>query len=249
MSRGPTRLDPMIPQGRAIWGLGTVARLGPEDWMHRPSFDLFERQLHFESASPRANAFAVLGASEVLAMTPGHPPTVEALKRWAGLLQVPEDPIWLWPERRLSYDNARLPEALLAAGEALADHHLVEAGLRILDWLVSMRRRDEHFSYVPAGGWELGEPRPGFDQQPVETAAMADACARAWLLTGDDRWRDRVLMAARWLVGDNDGNTVLYDFDTGGCCDGLTPDGANLNQGAESTLAALSTLQQAARIA
>ena len=78
---------------------------------------------------------------------------------------------------------------------------------------------------------------------------MADACARAWLLTGDDRWRDRVLMAARWLVGDNDGNTVLYDFDTGGCCDGLTPDGANLNQGAESTLAALSTLQQAARIA
>ncbi len=236
-------------QGRAIWGLGTAVRLGPEDWMHRPAFELFDRQLGFASPSLRANAFAVLGASEVLAATPGHLPTVEALKRWAGLLPVSDDPVWPWPERRLAYDNARFPEALMAAGETLDDDRLIEAGIRMLDWLVSTETRDGHFSYVPTGGWEVGEPRPGFDQQPVETAAMADACARAWLLTGDNQWRDRLLSAAGWLVGDNDGDTVLYDFDAGGCCDGLTPGGANLNQGAESTLAALSTLQQAARFA
>ena len=74
---------------------------------------------------------------------------------------------------------------------------------------------------------------------------MADACYRAWSLTGDGRWRDRVLGAARWLVGSNDRAAVLYDSRTGGCRDGLTPAGTNLNQGAESTLAALSTLQRA----
>lgn len=74
--------------------------------------------------------------------------------------------------------------------------------------------------------------------------AMADGCSRAWMITGDDRWIERVERAARWFVGDNDVGVVLYDR-TGGCRDGLTPDGANQNQGAESTLAALATLQHA----
>lgn len=74
---------------------------------------------------------------------------------------------------------------------------------------------------------------------------MADACGRAWSLTGDRRWKDRVEGVARWLVGANDTGAVLYDPQTGGCGDGLGPDYTNLNQGAESTLAALSVLQQA----
>ncbi len=118
-------------------------------------------------------------------------------------------------------------------------------GIRLLDWLVSVETRNGHFSFTPVGGWAPGERRPGFDQQPVEAAAMADACYRAWSLTGDDRWRERVSGTARWFVGANDRTAVLYDSRTGGCRDGLTPTGANLNQGAESTLAALSTLQRA----
>lgn len=78
---------------------------------------------------------------------------------------------------------------------------------------------------------------------------MADACSRAWLLTRDGKWRDNVLRAAGWLIGRNDRNVVLYDHETGGCCDGLTPRGPNLNQGAESTLSGLSALQQARMVA
>jgi hypothetical protein len=74
---------------------------------------------------------------------------------------------------------------------------------------------------------------------------MADACSRAWILTGDRRWKDRVERAARWFVGANDAGMALYDPQTGGCGDGLGPDYTNLNQGAESTLAALTVLQQA----
>jgi len=230
-------------QGRAIWGLGSAAHLAAETDVRRGALSLFERQLDFASASPRANAFAVLGAVEVLAKAPGHRPTIEALKRWVGRIPVSSDPIWPWPEDRLAYDNARLPEALIAAASDLGDDALLETGIGLLDWLVSHQTHDGHYSFTPTGGWAPGEPQPGFDQQPVEAAAMADACARAWTITGGSRWRDRVLEAARWFVGANDGETIMYDAETGGCYDGLTRTGPNLNQGAESTLAALSTMQ------
>jgi hypothetical protein len=232
-------------QGRAIWALGTAARIGPERWMRRTATELFDRQLGYSSASPRSNAFAVLGASEVLTGEPGNAPAREALTRWVGEIPGADDKEWPWPESRLAYDNARLPEALLAGGVALGDEDLIASGLRLLDWLVTTETREGHFSFTPAGGWAPGEARPGYDQQPVEAAAMADACSRAWQITGEGKWRDGVLKAARWLVEANDRRVVLYDFHTGGCCDGLTPSGPNLNQGAESTLAALSTLQQA----
>jgi hypothetical protein len=118
----------------------------------------------------------------------------------------------------------------------------------MLEWLVGTETLAGHFSFTPVGGWAPGEPRPGFDQQPVEAAAMADACARAWMITGEDPWRDRVLETARWFTGENDGRVAMYDPETGGGYDGLTRTGPNLNQGAESTLAALSTLQLAARV-
>ena len=234
-------------QGRAIWGLGVAARLAPEDWIRSASFELFERQTRFDPPSLRASSFALFGAAEVLAVAPGHAPTRQAIERWSGQIRVGDDPSWPWPERRLAYDNARIPEAIQTAGVALEDDRLVDSGIRLLEWLVATQTRGGHFSYAPSGGWGSGEPRPGFDQQPVETAAMADACSRAFFLTGDDLWRHRVVSAARWLLGDNDGGTVLYDVDSGGCCDGLTPTGVNLNQGAESTLSALIALQQAIR--
>jgi hypothetical protein len=235
-------------QGRAIWGLGSASHLGPEMRIRHTALELFEKQQGFGSQSPRANAFAVLGAAEVLTGAPDHLQAKQALTRWADLLAADDDPAWPWPEPRLAYDNARIPEALMAAGNALGDDDRVEEGVRLLEWLVSIETHDGHFSFTPAGGWASGEPRPGFDQQPVEAAAMADACSLAWSLTGEDRWKDRLLGAARWFFGANDRDTVLYDIQTGGCCDGLSPSGPNLNQGAESTLAALSTLQQVRRL-
>ena len=51
-----------------------------------------------------------------------------------------------------------------------------------------------------------------------------------------------------WFEGDNDSATVMYDYATGAGFDGLERDGRNENRGAESTLAALSTYQQARRL-
>ena len=232
-------------QGRALWALGEVARRGPEPWMREAGLDLFDKQRNFESPFLRANAFAVLGAAEVLYASPDHHNARHILERCVGHLLVRDDDRWPWPEERLAYDNARIPEALMAAGALLANDGLIDAGLRLLEWLVERETLDGHFSFTPVGGWEPGEPRPGFDQQPVEAAAMADACFRAWSLTSDSNWKDRVVRAARWFVGANDAGLVLYDPQTGGCGDGLSRDHINLNRGAESTLAALAVLQVA----
>lgn len=101
---------------------------------------------------------------------------------------------------------------------------------------------------TPVGGWTLGEARPGFDQQPIEVAALADAFASAFDVTGDPRWVRHVERAQAWFLGENDVGTPLFDPATGGGCDGLERNGANRNQGAESTLALVSTFQQARRL-
>lgn len=236
-------------QGRALWSLGVAARHGASSATRHQSMAAFDVCRSFGSVHLRANAFAVLGAVEVLVAHPGHVGATDLLHRCADRLASAAGSRIPWFEARLTYDNARLPEALLAAGHALDAPRLRHAGLRLLDWLVGVETRGEHFSFVPADGWTPGEPRPGFDQQPVEAIAMAEACHRAWTITGDDTWRRRGMRAVGWFVGDNDLGAVLYDADTGGTCDGLMRDGVNENRGAESTLAGLAALQVAAAFA
>ena len=150
---------------------------------------------------------------------------------------------WPWPEQRLTYANASLPEAMIAAGAALERPVLLRHGLELLEWLVDRESRRGHLSVTPVGGSGPDDRGPRFDQQPIEVAALADACACAQTVDGDRRWADGITAAANWFLGDNDGGVVMWDPNTGGAFDGLEVCGANLNQGTESTLALLSTLQ------
>jgi len=236
-------------QGRAWWGLGTVARLGPEAWMRDAALDAFGSCSTFASPHLRANAYAALGAAEVLGVTTRSLPALELLDRTSELIAAAARATIPWPERRLTYDNARLPEALIAAGVALGNKRRSATGIRLLEWLIDVETNGDHLSFTPVGGWEPGDRRPGFDQQPLEAWALADACYRAWSLTGDSKWRNRARHAASWLLGRNDERAVLYDATTGGTGDGLMSEGVNENRGAESTLAGLGALQTAARCA
>lgn len=233
-------------QGRAWWALGVAARSGRSPEMRDEAVAAFDRCASFDSADHlRPHAFAVLGAVDLLAVEPAHADARALLGRSIDRLAgaaADNDP---WFETRLTYDNARLPEALIAGGDALGEADLVRTGLRLLTWLVDAETSDGHFSFVPARGWVPGEPRPAFDQQPLEAVAMAEACHRAWTVTGDEWWRAQGLRAVRWFVGDNDTGGVLYDDRTGGTRDGLMIDRVNENQGAESTLAGLAALQVA----
>lgn len=234
--------------GRCLWGLGTAAAHSEVGIVRKLSVIQFGRAAQVRSKSLRAMAFAALGATELLSVDPQDEPARKLITDYAASLAAPNgfgDSSWPWPEPRLAYANAVLPEAMIAAGVALDRPALQQRGLDLLGWLLDYETADGHLSPAPVGGAGPGDVRPAFDQQPIEVAALADACARAAAVDAAATWPDGVAAAAAWFMGDNDAGQVMWDLETGGGFDGLHADGVNENQGAESTLAVISTLQHA----
>ena len=234
--------------GRTLWGLGTAAAHSDVGLVRRLAVIQFERAAKVRSPWPRAMAYAAVGAAELLTVEPRHLPALRLLTDFAATTATPNGTSdWRWPEPRLSYANAILPEAMIAAGVALDDPTLRDQGLDLLAWLLDRESADGHLSPTPAGGRGAQDSGPAFDQQPIEVAALADACARAAAADPRPSWPEGVRSAAAWFQGVNDSGQLMWDPETGAGFDGLLPDGVNLNQGAESTLAVISTLQHAQR--
>jgi len=215
--------------GRSVWALGTIAATThvPARLRHRASGQLaqLDNVLAVLPASGiRPCAYAVLGLTARSA-TPRSlrdvvRPISDGWRRWstAG---------WQWPEHRLTYDNARLPQAMLAAGRALHRFDLIEDALAALDWyVVQVGIRRGRLHNVAEG-----------DEQPVDTAATIEALIAAWSYTDRPRYATLALRAYDWFLGANQAGVSLYDNTTGGCHDGVSSDGVSRNEGAESTLA------------
>ncbi len=235
--------------GRCIWGLGTAAAHTDVAYVRQSAIVQFERAAKGRSTWPRAMAFAALGAAELLTVDPEHRGAHELITDYAASVTAPSgDAAWPWPEPRLTYANAVLAEAMIAAGVALDDLTLRQRGLELLAWLLDYETAGGHLSPTPAAGRGADDPQPAFDQQPIEVSTLADACARAAAVDASPIWPDGILAAAAWFQGDNDAGQLMWDPDTGGGFDGLHADGVNRNQGAESTLAVVSTLQHARRL-
>jgi hypothetical protein len=236
--------------GRTVWAFGTAAHRAPERWMQESGLARFERGAEQRSPWPRAMAFAALGAAEVHAIDPANRRARSVLADAIDVIGAPTSKdTWAWPEPRLAYANAALAEALIAAGAALERAETVDDGLRMLRWLLERETTAGHLSPTPVGGSGSADRPPAFDQQPIEIAAMADACSRAAFVTGDATWVRGVSLAVDWFAGNNDGGVVMSDARSGGGYDGLQVDGPNLNQGAESTLSLITTMQHGRRLA
>jgi len=237
--------------GRAVWGLGAAVALGRDKGQVGLAVDLFHRALdtteHF--TYPRAIAFAIIGIHAYLSRYSGD----SRAKRMRRILSdrlmqqfrdfASED--WPWCEDTLTYDNARLPQALLLSGQWLPDREMLDMGLRALDWLKRVQTDETggHFAAIGNHGWfPRGGGKARFDQQPIEAAAMVDACIEAFNCTRDEAWSAYAYRCLNWYQGENDLGVVLCDYATGGCRDGLEAQGANENQGAESTLSWLMAL-------
>ena len=136
----------------------------------------------------------------------------------------------------------------MVGGALFGDQDLVRRGKALLTWLLDVQTIAGRLSIIPHTGWSLGEPLPAFDQQPIEVAALVDACSTAYDLTSDRVWRDFAMLGRRWFDGHNDQGIAMRDAITGAGFDALTLDGRNENQGAESTLAQMSTFQRTTRL-
>ncbi|MBI5565923.1 MAG: glycosyltransferase family 4 protein [Chloroflexi bacterium] len=236
--------------GRALWALGTVLGRSNAPALQSMAGRVFEQALPaiLDTTSPRAWAFALIGIHEYLQRFAGDRRAGQVREDLAGrlltLYQHHRTAEWRWFEPSLTYCSAALPHALLMCGQSIPDEAMTAAGLESLTWLTSVQRGAAgHFVPIGSNGfYERDGERARFDQQPVEAQAMVSACLEAYRLTGDKRWRKEARRAFEWFLGRNDLNLPIYDPTTGGCRDGLHPDRANENQGAESTLAFLQSL-------
>ena len=234
--------------GRGLHGLGVASAQHSNPTVRRWAHRAFDRGARQRSQHSRAMAFASLGAAEVVTVDSTNVGARRILSETLALLGPVPYGEWQWPESRLRYANATLAEAMIAAGSALQRPEALEGGLRMLGWLLDLETRDNHLSVTGTAGRDPGDGDVQFDQQPIEVAAMADACWRAASVSDDARWLKGIEMAAAWFTGDNDAGTAVCDAESGGGHDGLRADGVNLNQGAESTIAFLTTMQRARRL-
>lgn len=238
--------------GRALWALGALVGRSCERGRQSLAGDLFQSAIPAVSAftSPRAWGYALLGLDEYLKAFQGDISADarrhELATRLFGLFVRTSGPNWPWFEDSLTYCNARLSQALIVSGDRMERRDMVDAGMRSLDWLISLQSSPEgHFAPVGSSGfYARGGARADFDQQPVEASATVSACLEASRVDPDGEWSTRARWAFNWFLGGNHLQHWLFDASTGGCRDGLHADRPNLNQGAEATLSFLLALQE-----
>ncbi|MBN1694485.1 glycosyltransferase family 4 protein [candidate division WOR-3 bacterium] len=237
--------------GRFLWALGKIITVNLDESITGCATQLFQQALGtaYSFKSPRAWAFTVLALIDYLKMFPGDV-NARNLKSKLGekLLNSFKDnwsDDWLWCENIVSYENGRLPQALIALGLDAASEEMKECGLKTLNWLLKLQTDSEkgHLSLIGNNGWLKREgKKANFDQQPVESAALIDACYEAYKATGEKDFLEKIKWCYNWFLGDNDINETLYNFKTGGCRDGIHSSRLNHNEGAESLLSWLSVL-------
>jgi glycosyltransferase involved in cell wall biosynthesis len=230
--------------GRSVWALGEILATAWIPALVVPVRDLLARLVGMLAGevSLRTAAYTVLGLSHLDA----DRLDIRARRLLEGLVERLADAHhstatdgWSWFESELSYDNARLPQALISGGDALHRDDLIEVGLESLRWLGDESGlHDDVLRLAGHHGRCRYEPREGTgDEQPLDAAALIEAELTAFAITGAAEHGVRATRAFEWFLGRNRLQKPLYDFATGGCSDGLGSETVNQNEGAESTLA------------
>lgn len=231
--------------GRALWAWGTLVRASRDTAIAAEAYERFRISARRRSVYLRSMVFASLGASQILEVLPGNEAALAIIRDTVAMLPTIEAPRWAWPEPKLTYANGAIPEVMMVAGYHTNDVHLTRQGRHALEWLWHLQVSGGRLSVIPHRGWMPGDALPAFDQQPIEVAALVDACATAYDLTSDPVWLERIELGRRWFDGHNDQGIAMHDTNTGAGFDALTTDGRNDNRGAESTIAFLSVDQRA----
>jgi hypothetical protein len=238
--------------GRTVWALGVVIADEPVREEAAPCLRLLaDMQPCLEgAATPREMAYTIVGLTRPdLSALPASlqrllDTLADRLSKW---YDEHRREGWLWFENALTYDNARLPQAMIAAGARLGKNEISQRGLEALDWYADQCTIEGDTIRLVGNRWRRADD-PAHrlaeegDEQPIDAAALTEALIEAWKYTGDGEYAHRAVRTFEWFLGRNSQGLPVYDFVSGGCHDGLGPAGLNPNEGAESTLAYLQAL-------
>ncbi|SHE74471.1 glycosyltransferase [Desulforamulus putei] len=225
--------------GRCLWALGyTLASAKTPRNVKDTCRYLLQKALpHVASLRwPRAKAYSLIGLTCLdMQETEEHVRNLAA--SLAKQYEEHRDDNWNWFEDRLTYSNAVLPWSLLAAYRVSGEQRLLDIARESLAFLERITFGEGYFKPVGCHGWFLkGQPRAEYDEQPLEACEMLLAYLEAYRITSHKRYLDRARKCLAWYHGYNSKGLCLIDPETGGCYDGITEKGLNLNQGAESII-------------
>jgi hypothetical protein len=232
--------------GRALWACGQCldSRLPQEKKLLAK--ELFDRTFAWCSSfkSLRARALSIMGLYHYLKAHPQDQNAslnIEVFVRQ--LIEHYEDESsneWNWFEPYLTYINGRLPHALFLAYDSTKNDKCLKVAKDSLDFLLKVQMVEDRFLPIGNRGWySRGGQRATYDQQSIEASCMVEAALVAYRTTGDEKYQKAAYTIFEWFLGKNSKNFVVYNVETGGCHDGITPNGLNLNEGAEATISYL----------
>ena len=235
---------------RALWGLGVAVNQAPNTTIRDTATRLFGDAISVVEnfTSPRAWSFSILGMFWYLETFRGDANVRKIQEILAeklySLYKRNYNSSWPWFEDRLTYANAVLSHGLILASQRISMDGMFDAGISTLEWLFEMQMSSEgHISIIGNKNWQKkNEEESKFDQQPLEIMNMIITCSSAFMFTGDEKWINKARKCFSWFLGQNDLGSQIYNYQTGGCRDGLHSQGTNANEGAESTLAWLISL-------
>ncbi|MEI6855905.1 hypothetical protein [Psychrilyobacter sp.] len=236
--------------GRALWALGVTIKNIGDGFIRTMSMELFTTALSVvsEFTSPRALAFTVLSLLAYLEVYPEDTKKREMQRALAEkihtLYRDTATSDWLWCEETATYSNRISPHALILAGEHIDGKDMYNTGIQSLKWLMGIQTAPEgHLSVIGNEGWfPRDKEKSAFGQQPVEAMCLLNACLHVYRTTNDKWWLNEGRKCMAWFFGGHDLKTPIYNYEDGGCGDGLDSHGVSKNQGTESTLAGLISL-------
>ncbi|HIJ08255.1 TPA: glycosyltransferase [Candidatus Bathyarchaeota archaeon] len=235
------------PMGRTIWACGRSldSQLATEKKLL--SKEIFDKAFSwvFTFKALRAKAFSMLGLFHYKRANPEDENTVPNMKTLGDQLHEcylqQSSKGWTWFEPYLTYSNARLPHALFLAYSCTKDEKYLRTAQQSLDFLLQVQMIDDLFVPIGNSGWyKKGHTRAIFDQQSIEASSMVEAALVAFWNTKQEKYRKAAHQIFEWFLGRNVAGLTVYNPETGGCRDGITPVGLNLNEGAEATVSFLS---------
>ncbi len=194
--------------------------------------------------SLRGKAFAILGLDQYQKAHPEDQNLIRNIDMLSNQLlnNYEHEPSsnWRWFESYLTYVNGRLPQALFAAYENSRNQKCLQIAKESFEFLVEVQMINDKFVPIGNNGWyKKGGIRALYDQQSIEASCMIETALSAFRVTGDPKYETIAHMVFEWFLGRNSQNVRVYNPRTGGCYDGITPTGLNLNQGAEATVSYL----------
>lgn len=223
--------------GRCLWAL-CCAFGSPSipEYVKKPVWKLIVKALPncLKIISPRAKSYVIIGLN-YLDIEKTNVMISDLAASLARQYKQYRDGDWHWFEDSMTYGNAVLPWAMLIAYGVVKNDDFKQIGFESLKFLESKTFRDGYFKPIGCNGWLYKGKAPAqFDEQPVEACETLLAFVDAYKISGNEKLLDMAKTCFSWYRGNNSKNLSLIDKETGGCCDGITPTGLNLNQGAES---------------